>query len=181
MENYPKILPEGIKVIKPSVYTDERGFFFESYNVQRYDSQAVSCNFIQDNVSLSQKGTLRGLHFQFPPYQQAKLVYVLAGSALDVVVDIRRNSPTYGAHYALLLSAANFLQLFIPEGFAHGYLALEDNTLVCYKCNQYHHPEVEGGLSWNDPDLQIDWNISDPILSEKDKKFQPFRDFKSRF
>src|SRR5690554_2080678 len=130
---------------------------------------------------MSQKGVLRGLHFQNPPFQQGKLVRVVKGSVLDVAVDLRKNSPTYGQHFKVILSEENKLQMYIPEGFAHGFLTLEDQTIFSYKCTNVYHPESEGGLRWNDPDLNIDWGIDQPLLSEKDKVHKNFINFMTLF
>ena len=171
---------EGLLIIQPKVYKDARGYFMESYNQQLW-GDALGVNFVQDNESLSQKGVLRGLHFQHPPFAQAKLVRVITGSVLDVVVDLRKNSVTYGQHFKMLLTAENKEQLFIPKGFAHGFLTLEDNTLFSYKCSDYYHPESEDALLWNDTTLGIDWQIADPLLSEKDKVSKIFATFNSPF
>ena len=171
---------EGLLVIEPEVYTDKRGYFMESYNHKLWH-KALHTEFVQDNESRSVKGVLRGLHFQKPPYAQDKLVRVIRGSVLDVVVDLRKNTPTYGKHFMIELSENNKKQLFIPKGFAHGFLCLEDITIFSYKCSQYYHAASEGSLLWNDPDLGIDWRIEVPIVSEKDKNAPPFKDFDSPF
>lgn len=172
---------EGLLMLEPKVFGDTRGYFVETYNFQEWMGAGINCSFVQDNQSLSAKNTVRGLHFQRPPYAQAKLVRVIQGSVLDVVVDIRRNSPTYGKSFVTELSARNFAQLYIPVGFAHGFATLEDDTLFVYKCSDYYHPEAEDGLPWDDQDLGIPWNIEGPILSERDKKFRPFKEFDSPF
>ncbi len=179
-----EVIETGIKdliVIRPKVFKDERGYFFESFNQKAFDSIGIKEQFTQDNQSLSSKGILRGLHFQSPPHAQGKLVRVIKGAVQDVAVDIRKNSPTYGKHYSVELSEDNFLMMFIPAGFAHGFATLQDNTIFSYKCTDTYHPETEGGLLWNDRELNIQWMINDPILSEKDKKFQPFSLFISPF
>jgi len=179
-----KVLPTYIKdlfVIQPSVFEDSRGYFFESYNKEVFLKHGLSTEFVQDNQSLSQKGVLRGLHFQNPPYGQAKLVRVITGSALDVVVDIRRNSPTYGKHFSEVLTSTKKNMLYVPVGFAHGFLVLQDNTIFSYKCSDTYHKESEEGILWNDPDLNISWGISNPSLSEKDKTSGLFKDFKSQY
>lgn len=169
-------------VLKPKVFQDERGYFTESYNQQNFDSLIPGHpRFVQDNQSLSNQGVLRGMHFQKPPFAQAKLVRVIKGSVIDVAVDLRKKSPTYGKHYAVELNESNFLQMYIPEGFAHGFLTLEDHTIFFYKCSNYYKPEAEGLLSWKDPDLMIDWKISDPVVSAKDQKGDAFSTFVSPF
>ena len=174
------LLP-GLFLIKPKVFEDHRGHFFESFREDVLAQNGVETKFIQDNQSLSQKGILRGLHFQAPPFAQGKLVRVIQGAVLDVVVDIRKNSPTFGQHVAIELSESNFLMMYIPVGFAHGFLTLQDNTIFTYKCTDYYHPEVEGGILWNSPDLNIPWKIETPILSAKDEKLPTFKSFNSPF
>jgi dTDP-4-dehydrorhamnose 3,5-epimerase len=167
-----EIIETGIKdlvVIKPKVFRDDRGYFFESFNRSKLDVLGNDLEFVQDNQSLSQKDVLRGLHFQNPPYAQAKLVSVIQGSVLDVAVDIRKESPTYGKSFSIILDGIDKNQLFIPVGFAHGFKTLENNTIFFYKCTNYYNKESEGCLLWNDPDLIINWDIENPILSEKDK------------
>lgn len=172
---------KGLLLISPKVFKDERGYFFESFNKEKFQSIGVTEEFTQDNQSLSNKGIIRGMHFQSPPHAQGKLVRVIKGSVQDVVVDIRKNSTTYGKHYSVELTEDNFLMLYIPPGFAHGFATLEDNTIFSYKCTDTYHPETEGGLAWNDREFGIEWKISDPILSEKDKKYLPFSLFVSPF
>ena len=172
---------EGLLIIKPTVFKDPRGYFFESYNKGKYKSQGVDHVFVQDNVSKSSKNVLRGLHFQNPPHAQGKLVSVLRGAVLDVAVDIRRESPSYGKYFSIELSEENNLQFFIPAGFAHGFLTLEDNTLFSYKCTDVYDKESEGSIKWNDPNLNIDWNVNNPIVSEKDQLAPSFRNFESQF
>jgi dTDP-4-dehydrorhamnose 3,5-epimerase len=173
---------EGIISIYPKLFGDERGYFLESYNQKRY-SELIGTNllFVQDNVSKSTKGVLRGLHFQLPPYDQGKLVFVMQGKALDVAVDIRKSSPTYGKHVKVLLNSNTKNQLWIPPGFAHGFCALEDETVFCYKCTNFYSPEHEQALLWNDPGLCIDWEIQNPTISEKDKLAMKFNSFLSPF
>jgi dTDP-4-dehydrorhamnose 3,5-epimerase len=163
----------GLLIIEPDVFGDERGFFMETYHKKRYAEAGLPADFVQDNLSLSQKGVLRGLHYQAPPFGQGKLISVLRGRVLDVAVDIRFGSPTFGKHGAIELSAENKKQFFIPEGFAHGFLVLEDDTLFSYKCTNVYSKEHDRGLRWNDPALGIEWGTEDPILSEKDA-LQPF-------
>jgi dTDP-4-dehydrorhamnose 3,5-epimerase len=171
----------GLALIKPAVFTDSRGYFTETYNYKDFCGIGITDTFVQDNQSLSQKGALRGLHFQKPPFAQAKLVRVISGSVLDVVVDIRPGSDTYGQNYSVILNADNYLQLYIPQGFAHGFLTLEDQTIFAYKCSDYYNKGSEEGLIWNDPDLNISWGTDNPFLSDKDKTLQGFRDFRSPF
>ena len=172
---------EGLLIIKPKVFEDSRGYFYESYNKERLREAGIDHEFVQDNQSLSSKGVLRGLHFQNPPYEQGKLIRVITGSVLDVAVDIRKNSPTYGRWLSAELSAVNKLMFWIPPGFAHGFVTLEDNTTFFYKCTGFYNYESEGAILWNDPDLNIDWKIKNPILSEKDKRCPVFRELESRF
>ncbi len=163
---------EGAVIIEPRVFGDERGYFFESYAQREFEEHVCKTVFVQDNESKSRYGVLRGLHFQKKPHEQAKLVRVVKGSVLDVVVDIREGSPTFGKHVAVELSGENKRQFFIPRGFAHGFVVLSDEVIFQYKCDNYYTPEAEGGILWNDPALDIDWKIpeEDIILSEKDKK-----------
>lgn len=170
---------EGVLVIEPQVFGDERGYFFESFNAERFLAQTgIEVTFVQDNESLSKRGVLRGLHFQREPYAQAKLVRVVRGRVLDVAVDIRPNSVTFGKYIAVELSGENKRQLFIPKGFAHGYVVLEDDTVFQYKCDEFYHPTSEAGIAWNDPQIGIDWGISQSeiILSEKDQKRPLFKE-----
>jgi len=179
-----EIIETGIKdlvVLKPKVFEDDRGYFFESFNRSKLNFLAKDLEFVQDNQSLSQKDVVRGLHFQNPPHAQAKLVSVIQGSVLDVAVDIRKNSTTYGKSFAIELNSKEKNQLFIPAGFAHGFKTLENNTIFFYKCTNYYNKESEGCILWNDPLLKIDWGIENPILSEKDKIGELFMDFISSF
>ena len=170
-----------IALIKPTVFEDSRGYFFESYSKRKFIEAGIHDDFVQSNQSLSQKGVLRGLHFQIPPFAQSKLVRVIKGSVLDVAVDVRKNSPTYGEHISLVLSEHNKHMLYIPEGFAHGFLTLEDETIFSYKCGNVYNKEAERGIMWNDKNLAIDWNITNPILSAKDELNFSFIDFESPF
>lgn len=172
---------KGLYVIEPRVFEDERGYFFESFNEKRFNEHGLNVHFVQDNQSKSGKNVLRGLHFQNPPASQGKLVQVIKGSVLDVAVDIRKNSDTYGRHVAIVLSEQNKKMMYLSEGFAHGFLTLEDNTIFAYKCTDFYNPSLESGILWNDADLNIDWGISNPIIAEKDKKAQEFKDFVSKF
>ncbi|MCX6247936.1 MAG: dTDP-4-dehydrorhamnose 3,5-epimerase [Bacteroidetes bacterium] len=172
---------DGLLVIKPDVFEDPRGYFFESYNEEKFRQLGIDVKFVQDNESKSGKGVLRGLHFQVPPHPQGKLVRVMKGAALDVAVDLRRSSPTYGKWASIRLSESNKWMYWIPAGFAHGFLTLEENTVFFYKCTQLYHKESEKGIAWNDPDLNIDWGTNNPLVSEKDKTAEKFRDFVSPF
>ncbi|MFN5909767.1 MAG: dTDP-4-dehydrorhamnose 3,5-epimerase [Bacteroidota bacterium] len=173
---------KGLFIIEPKVFVDSRGYFFESFHQERFN-QAIGkeVRFVQDNESSSLRGVLRGLHFQYPPYAQGKLVRVIEGSVLDVAVDIRSGSPTYGHYFSIELSSANRLQLWIPEGFAHGFVALEDNTVFQYKCTDYYAPQHEGCILWNDQELSINWSIQHPIISGKDNNGLNFSQFSSPF
>lgn len=171
----------GLFVIQPKVFEDARGYFFESYNKVLFHTHGITDKFVQDNESLSQKGVLRGLHFQNPPHAQAKLVRVITGAVLDVAVDIRKKSPTYGNYFSEELSAKNKKMMYIPEGFAHGFLVLEDHTLFSYKCSGIYHKKAEEGILWCDEEIGIKWGIKNPILSEKDKMANRFKDFESKF
>jgi len=168
-------------LIHPDVFPDERGYFYESYQKERFLALGIDADFIQDNESMSGKGVLRGLHFQGPPFAQGKLVRVVRGSVLDVAVDLRKDSATYGKWESAVLSAGNKLMMWIPEGFAHGFLVLEDDTIFQYKCTNYYNKESELGIIWNDPDMKIDWGIADPLVSEKDLKGLAFKDIKTHF
>ena len=163
---------DGVVIIEPRIFVDTRGYFFESFSQKEFIDKVADTNFVQDNESLSVYGVLRGLHFQKPPYAQAKLIRVIKGLIMDVVVDIRKDSPTFGKYVAVELSEENKLHLFIPRGFAHGFVVLTNDTIVQYKCDNYYHPQSEGGLLWSDPALNIDWKLplSDIVLSEKDEE-----------
>ena len=173
-----------VKLVTPRRFEDERGFFFESYNEKAFRDAGVDCRFVQDNHSRSlKKGTVRGLHFQAPPHAQAKLVRVLQGSILDVAVDARKDSPTFGEWVATVLSDENGSQLFVPKGFLHGFVTLEDDTDVAYKVDDYYDGPSDGGVKWDDPDLGVDWGVTarEAVLSEKDAAAQSWADFKSPF
>ena len=163
---------EGLLIIEPKVFNDQRGYFSETYSQQEFAEKVNNVQFVQDNESYSVRGVLRGLHFQKPPFDQAKLVRVVKGEVLDVAVDLREGSPTFGKHSAIRLSEENKLQLFIPKGFAHGFIVLSNEALFQYKCDNYYAPDHEGTLLWNDPALGIDWLLpmEEIILSEKDKR-----------
>lgn len=167
-------------LITPNVFTDDRGYFMESYNLKKLE-KVIKIEFIQDNESLSQKNVLRGLHFQKPPNAQAKLIRVVQGSILDVAVDLRKDSETYGKHFKHILSGKNKKQLYIPVGFAHGFLCLEKNTILNYKCSAYYYASSEDSILWNDSELNIDWGIDNPILAEKDQIAKNFTTFENPF
>lgn len=180
-----KVISTGIPdvlVIEPTVYRDPRGYFFEPFNLKKFEAEVGEHPlFVQDNESMSDKGILRGLHFQVPPAEQGKLVRVTRGSVLDIVVDLRMGSPTFGRHLSIVLDEENKRQLWIPPGFAHGFLTLEDQTIFSYKCTAYYAPDHERVIAYNDPLLGIEWGIDDPVLSEKDAKGAPFGAFDSPF
>ena len=174
---------EGVVIIEPRIFKDSRGYFFESFSKREFDEKVAKVDFVQDNESCSSYGVMRGLHFQEPPYAQAKLVRCVKGTVLDVAVDIRKGSPTYGQHVAVELTEDNHRQFFIPKGFAHGFAVLSDTAIFQYKCDCYYHPESEGGISIKDASLGIDWKI-DPtkaILSDKDLRNTLLKDFDSPF
>ena len=173
---------EGLWTIEPTLFGDERGYFFESFREDKFKKETgVSVNFVQDNESLSGKGILRGLHLQKPPFGQAKLVRVIQGSVIDVAVDVRKDSPSYGKYQLIKLSAENKRQFFVPEGFAHGFLTLEDNTIFQYKCSNYYNPKLETGILWNDADLNIEWPTKEVVISEKDNYLSNFKSFQSPY
>ncbi len=172
---------QGLLVIEPDVFEDERGYFYESYNRVVFEKEGIKDQFVQDNQSLSQKNVLRGLHFQNPPFAQAKLIAVIKGKVMDVAVDIRKESKTYGKYFQVELSEFNKKMFYIPEGFAHGFLTLEDDTIFTYKCSNIYNKESENAISWNDELLNINWGINMPILSKKDKQAQDFKNFISPF
>ena len=171
---------QGVFIIEPKVFGDSRGYFFESFSKKEFDSKIGPVEFVQDNESKSCYGVVRGLHFQKPPHAQAKLVRVVKGKVLDVAVDLRKDSPTYGKHVAVELSEDNHRQVFIPKGFAHGFSVLSEEAVFQYKCDDYYAPETEGAVAWNDPELNIDWRIpaDKMILSEKDKRHPELKDLK---
>lgn len=174
---------EGLKIIEPKVFNDSRGYFFESYSKRIFDEDVAKIDFVQDNESCSTYGVIRGLHFQRPPFAQAKLVRCVLGCVLDVAVDIRKGSPTYGRHVAVELTEANHRQLFIPRGFAHGFAVLSDEAVFQYKCDNYYSPQCDGGISLLDPALRIDWRIdmNAVVLSDKDRNHPLLKDFDSPF
>lgn len=172
----------GLLLFAPKVFKDDRGFFMESFSQAAFQAEGLDIPFVQDNHAMSvSKGVLRGLHFQNPPKAQTKLVRVTRGEVLDVVVDLRLGSPTYGQWKSFLLTGENFLQLLVPKGFAHGYVTLTPDVEFLYKVDEYYAPDHDSGIVWNDPDLAIDWGVADPILSPKDEKLGFFKDFKSPF
>lgn len=169
----------GLLLIKPAVFGDHRGQFFETYSAEKMLQFGLNENFVQDNQSVSIKNVLRGLHFQKPPFAQGKLVRVVKGSALDVAVDLRKNSPTFGQWESVELTEENKLILWVPEGFAHGFVSLEDNTVFVYKCTNVYNKASEATILWNDPDLSIDWKVKNPLLSEKDLEGMSFEEFRN--
>jgi dTDP-4-dehydrorhamnose 3,5-epimerase len=171
---------DGVVVIEPNVFNDQRGYFFETYNQNRYQEAGIKSNFVQDNLSFSKKGTLRGMHYQHP-HDQAKLVQVIQGEVFDVVVDIRRESPTFGKWIGQNISDENKQQIFVPEGFAHGFCVLSETALFHYKCSDFYAPECEGGIHWSDPDVAIDWPLDSPMVSEKDGAFSRLKDIAKDF
>jgi len=172
---------KGVLVLQPKVFEDARGYFFESYNANLFKQAGLDLNFVQDNQSLSQRGVLRGLHFQNSPWAQGKLVRVINGAVFDVAVDIRKSSPTYGQWFGMELNERNKMMMYIPEGFAHGFATLQDNTIFSYKCTNLYNKASEDCLLWNDPDIGINWNMEDPLLSEKDLQGKHIKDFVSLF
>ncbi len=167
---------EGLLIIEPEVYEDERGYFFESFRDDVFQKYHPGVKFVQENESKSSKHTLRGLHYQMPPYAQGKLIRVVQGEVLDIVVDLRKSSPYFGKIFGLRISAANKLQLYIPEGFAHGFVSLEENTIFQYKCTNYYHKNSERAIHWNDPSLNIPWGVENPVISAKDRSAGSFED-----
>lgn len=160
----------GVIIIETDVFQDDRGFFMETYHQARYDTMGIKARFVQDNLSYSRKGVLRGLHYQ-SPHGQGKLVYAVKGEVFDVAVDIRKGSPTFGRWVGVTLSGQNKRQLYIPEGFAHGFVVVSDEAVFAYKCTDFYHPETERGIIWNDPDIGIEWPVKDPVLSPKDASY----------
>ena len=172
-----KVIPtslKGVLLIEPSVFEDKRGFFMETYQQEKYWELGIDHNFNQDNLSYSVRGTLRGLHYQFP-HAQAKLMQVIAGEIFDVAVDIRRGSPAFGKWTGVHLSDKNKQQLYIPEGFAHGFCVLSETAFFTYKCSEFYAPDCEGGILWSDPNIGIEWPFETPLLSDKDSKYESLR------
>ena len=174
---------DGVVIIEPKVFKDARGYFFESFSQREFEEKVRKVNFVQDNESMSSYGVMRGLHFQCPPYTQSKLVRCVKGRVLDVAVDIRKGSPTYGKHVAVELSEDNHRQFFVPRGFAHGFVVLSETAVFQYKCDNFYAPEADGGINIKDESLGIDWQIAmeDALLSEKDLKHLCLKDFDSPF
>lgn len=174
---------EGVYIIEPKVFGDARGYFFESFSEREFKEKVGDIHFVQDNESMSKYGVMRGLHFQRPPYAQSKLVRCVKGKVIDVAVDIRKGSPTYGQHVAALLTEENHRQFFIPQGFAHGFAVLSESAVFQYKCDNFYHPEADGGISILDESLGIDWGLAmeEAILSEKDTKHMKLAEFNSPF
>ena len=169
--NIIKTSIEGVTIIEPRLFKDERGYFFESFNQREFEEKVCKTTFVQDNESKSSYGVIRGLHYQKPPFAQSKLVRVIKGAVLDVAVDIRKGSPTFGQHVAVELTEENHRQFFIPRGFAHGFSVLSEEVIFQYKCDEFYHPEAEGAIAWNDAELGIDWIPLEKVLvSEKDSK-----------
>lgn len=179
-----KIIPLPLNdayLFEPVIFSDERGLFLETFNKSYFNSIGISTEFLQDNQSVSHKNVLRGLHFQKPPYQQGKLVRVVYGAVLDVIVDIRKKSPTYGQHFKVRLDHINNLIMWIPPGFAHGFVALENNTIFHYKVTNVYHKNSEDGIRWNDPELAIHWEIENPLISTRDAALGCIKDLVSEF
>ena len=179
MEVIQTFFDEAVKVIKPTVHEDDRGFFLESFNQRNFGKLGINNNFIQDNHSFSKnKGTVRGLHFQTTPMSQAKVVRVTKGAALDVIVDIRPDSDSFGKFHSIEINDRNFFQIMIPKGFAHGFCTLEDNTHFCYKVDQYYSAENNAGILWNCPEININWPVDNPVLSKQDLKWKKLSESK---
>ncbi len=173
-------IPEVV-LIEPEVFYDERGFFLEAYKFSDFSEFGIKERFLQDNLSFSKKGVIRGLHYQNPPKAQGKLVKVISGEIFDVAVDIRKGSPTYGKWIGVILSEKNKKMLYIPEGFAHGFCVLSESAKVLYKTTQEYAPEYEAGIIWNDPEIGIDWPVKDPVVSQKDRRLPRLKDAEIRF
>ncbi|MCX6233942.1 MAG: dTDP-4-dehydrorhamnose 3,5-epimerase [Bacteroidetes bacterium] len=180
MEIIKSDIPD-VWLIKPDVYRDNRGYFYESYHFERFAEAGMDYMFVQDNESMSKKGVLRGLHYQIPPFEQGKLVRVIKGAVLDVAVDIRRHSPFYGKWCSAVLTGENKFLYWIPPGFAHGFLTLEDDSIFSYKCTTVYNRDAERSIRWDDPDLNINWNFQNPVLAEKDNNAPLFKDIQSPF
>ena len=174
---------EGVIIIEPRIFKDDRGYFFESFSQREFEEKVCKTTFVQDNESKSSYGVLRGLHFQKPPFAQSKLVRVIKGVVLDVAVDIRKGSPTFGQYVSVELTGENHRQFFIPRGFAHGFSVLSEEVIFQYKCDNFYSPQSEGAIAWNDPDLNIDWRIpaEKVVLSEKDSKHPRLKDWQNVF
>ena len=174
---------EGVVIIEPRIFKDDRGYFFESFSQREFEEKVCKTTYVQDNESKSSYGVLRGLHFQKPPFAQSKLVRVIKGAVLDVAVDIRKGSPTFGQYVSVELTGENHRQFFIPRGFAHGFSVLSEEVIFQYKCDKFYSPQSEGAIAWNDPDLNIDWRIpaEKVVLSEKDSKHPRLKDWQNVF
>jgi dTDP-4-dehydrorhamnose 3,5-epimerase len=172
---------EGLLLIEPDLFSDDRGYFFESYSKEKYDEIAPDINFVQDNISQSKKETVRGLHYQVGDKAQGKLCQVISGKVLDVAVDIRFGSPTFGKHYAHMLNTEKKMQIWIPPGLAHGFSVLSDEAVFSYKCTNYYSKEHERSILYNDPDLNIDWQVENPVISAKDLKSKKFKEINKDF
>ena len=174
---------EGVVIIEPRIFKDDRGYFFESFSQREFEEKVCKTTFVQDNESKSSYGVVRGLHFQKPPFAQSKLVRVIKGAVLDVAVDIRKGSPTFGQYVSVELTGENHRQFFIPRGFAHGFSVLSEEVIFQYKCDNFYSPQSEGAIAWNDPDLNIDWRIpaEKVVLSEKDSKHPRLKDWQNVF
>ena len=174
---------EGVVIIEPRIFKDDHGYFFESFSQREFEEKVCKTTFVQDNESKSSYGVLRGLHFQKPPFAQSKLVRVIKGAVLDVAVDIRKGSPTFGQYVSVELTGENHRQFFIPRGFAHGFSVLSEEVIFQYKCDNFYSPQSEGAIAWNDPDLNIDWRIpaEKVVLSEKDSKHPRLKDWQNMF
>jgi dTDP-4-dehydrorhamnose 3,5-epimerase len=180
--NFTECTLKGLFILEPKVFGDERGYFYESFNQLEFNEKiGKEYLFVQDNQSLSSRNVVRGLHFQKPPFDQGKLVRVVQGSVLDVALDIRKDSPTFGKHFSILLSAENKKQFWVPPGFAHGFATLEDQTIFQYKCTNFYQPLSEDCVLWNDVDLSIDWQLEEALVSEKDKLGKKWIDFSTPF
>ena len=181
--NLEKTFIHDLVILSPAIFDDERGYFFEAYNKSKISNLGIEIDFIQDNQSFSKKGTLRGLHYQNPPFAQTKLVRVLQGKIMDIAVDLRKDSPTFGKHFGIILSSENKKQLFIPQGFAHGFSVLSETAVVAYKCDHYYNKQSEGGIRFDDSTLTIDWgmDLANAIVSEKDLILPDFENCNSQF
>ena len=181
--NVIKTAIDGVVILEPRIFKDDRGYFFESFSQREFEEKVCKTTFVQDNESKSGYGVLRGLHFQKPPFAQSKLVRVIKGAVLDVAVDIRKGSPTFGQYVSVELTGDNHRQFFIPRGFAHGFSVLSEEVIFQYKCDNFYSPQSEGAIAWNDPDLNIDWRIpvEEVILSEKDSKHPKLKDLQCVF
>jgi dTDP-4-dehydrorhamnose 3,5-epimerase len=169
----------GIWLIEPAIYGDHRGHFLEAFREEVFREKGLIYQYVQDNISVSKRGTIRGLHYQKPPYAQAKLVMAISGTILDVAVDIRKNSPTFAKHVSMVLSHENRCMMYVPPGFAHGFSVLSDSATVYYKCNDYYNKGTERGIKWDDPDIGINWQIAEPVISEKDQKLPVLNELQS--